>query len=318
MLHEIDLARADLNLFVVFEAVMAERNVARAAERLRLSPSAVSHGLGRLRLLLNDPVFLKTPKGVAPTERALALAEPIAGILAQARQVMASADPFDPARSRRRFTLAAPDAVAAFIVPPLLARVGREAPHIDLSIIGALPDDALKHLDERRADIAIQPFVETPARFATAGLYVEQFAIAVRKGHPLAKRFSLEKYCAQGHILVSTTGASFGNVDALLSELGMKRRVALSAPNFLLALAIVAATDLVAAIPSRLLALHAGRYEVDVIEPPTPWGRAELRAVLPRAALIDEGVAWLFQLLQEVAAESDASQKKKAKRRRDG
>src|SRR6476659_1149217 len=103
MMNQIDLARVDLNLFVVFEAVLETRHVGRAAERLRLSPSAVSHGLGRLRRLLNDPLFLRTPKGVVPTARALELATPIAEVLAGARRVISSAEPFEPARSTRRF-----------------------------------------------------------------------------------------------------------------------------------------------------------------------------------------------------------------------
>jgi DNA-binding transcriptional LysR family regulator len=102
MLNEIDLSRADLNLLVLFEAVLEERHVGRTADRLNLSPSAVSHGLGRLRRLLNDPLFLRTPKGVVPTARAIDLAEPIADILARVRSVVSTSEPFDPATSCRR------------------------------------------------------------------------------------------------------------------------------------------------------------------------------------------------------------------------
>src|SRR3954447_5327487 len=109
MLNKIDLSRADLNLLVLFEVVLAERNVGRAAQRLNLTPSAVSHGLGRLRRLLNDPLFLRTPKGVVPTARAMALAGPVADLLARARNVLASAAPFDAATSTRRFVIGAPD-----------------------------------------------------------------------------------------------------------------------------------------------------------------------------------------------------------------
>lgn len=298
MVHEIDLSRTDLNLLVLFEAVLAERHVARAAERLNLSPSAVSHGLGRLRRLLNDPLFLRTPKGVAPTARALALAEPIGELLARTRAVVASATPFEPGRSRRRFTLAMPDAVATVILPPLLARLAREAPGIDLGVVGTMLDDALADLDARRADIAVQPLGEVPARFFSQALYVEQFSIAVRRGHPLSEAFTLDAYCAHAHVLVSATGDAFGLVDAVLGEAGMKRRVALSVPSFMLALAVVAETDLVAAIPTRLLAAHAARFALDAIEPPTPWGRAALRAIVPRVALMDEGIAWLYRGLR--------------------
>src|ERR687897_1064804 len=99
MLNDIDLSRTDLNLLVVFEVVLEERHVGRAADRLNLTPSAVSHGLRRLRKLLNDPLFLRTPKGVVPTARATELADPIAEILARIRNVVGTAEPFDPANS---------------------------------------------------------------------------------------------------------------------------------------------------------------------------------------------------------------------------
>ena len=120
MLNQIDLSRIDLNLLVLFEAVFQERHVGRSAERLHLSPSAVSHGLGRLRTLLGDPLFLKTPKGVVPTERALQLATPVAEILAHVRGIVSSATPFDPHHSTRRFVIGAPDGISAVILPPLL------------------------------------------------------------------------------------------------------------------------------------------------------------------------------------------------------
>jgi DNA-binding transcriptional LysR family regulator len=311
MLNETDLSRIDLNLLVVFEAVLAERHVRRAAARLNLSPSAVSHGLGRLRRLLNDPVFLKTPKGVVPTERALALADPIADILARTRHVLASAAPFDAARSRRRFTLAAPDAVAAAILPPLLVRLEEDAPGVDLVVRGALLERAFADLDERRADIAIQPLQEAPARFVCEPLYREHFAIAVRQGHPLAKAFTLKRYCSYRHVLVSSTGEADGFVDRALEKQGLSRRVALIAPNFMLALAIVAETDHVSAFPSNLLAAHAARFGLHIIQPPEPWGEGELRAIMPKAALADAGSNWLFQLLLAVARPPASKQRRR-------
>jgi DNA-binding transcriptional LysR family regulator len=120
VLKEINLARADLNLLVLFQAVLEARHVGRAAERLHLTPSAVSHGLARLRRLLNDPLFLRMPKGVVPTARAMELAEPVADVLARARRVISIAEPFDPASSKRRFTLGAPDGILAVVLQPLL------------------------------------------------------------------------------------------------------------------------------------------------------------------------------------------------------
>src|SRR5687768_14615725 len=139
MLNKIDLSRVDLNLLVLFEIVLEERNVGRAAERLSLSPSAVSHGLGRLRRLLNDPLFLRTPKGVVPTERAMELAERVTDILARARSIISTAEPFDPATSTRRFTIGAPDGVSAVFLSPLLAELCQRGPGIGISVRQVLP-----------------------------------------------------------------------------------------------------------------------------------------------------------------------------------
>src|SRR3954471_20896742 len=139
MLNQINLSRTDLNLLVLFEAVLEERNVGRAAERLNLTASAVSHGLARLRRQMNDPLFLRTPKGVVPTDRASDLAVPIAEVLSLTRKILSSAAPFHAASSTRRFTIGAPDGVSATFLPRLYARLARLAPGIDLSLRHLMP-----------------------------------------------------------------------------------------------------------------------------------------------------------------------------------
>ena len=140
MLKTAHLSRIDLNLLVLFHVVHEESHVGRAAERLSLTTSAVSHGLGRLRRLLNDPLFLRTPKGVVPSARADELAGPIADIIARAGAVIASAEPFDAARSRRRFTIGAPDAISSVLLTPLLEALARQGPGIDVGIVQLLPE----------------------------------------------------------------------------------------------------------------------------------------------------------------------------------
>src|SRR5215471_3236994 len=139
MLNKIELSRIDLYLLVLFHAVLEERHVTRAASRLNLTPSAVSHGLGRLRHLLNDPLFLRTPKGVVPTARSVELGDRVAEILASVGSVISSAAPFDPATSRRRFVIGAPDAVMASVMAPLLECFGTTAPDIDIGLIHVMP-----------------------------------------------------------------------------------------------------------------------------------------------------------------------------------
>jgi DNA-binding transcriptional LysR family regulator len=301
MLQEIDLSQIDLNLLVLFDVTMRERHVGRTAARLHLSPSAVSHGLARLRRMLHDPLFLKHPKGVVPTDRAGDLAAPIADILERIRGVVANAEGFDAERSTRRFTIGAPDAVFAVVLPSLLKMLAKLGPHIDLSMRTILPQSALAELDARQADLVIQPLVELPARFQAARLYEEEFAIAIRTGHPLGSRLTLERYCAAQHVLVSMTGDPHGNVDVLLKKLGRVRRVAATVPNFLFALAVVAETDLIAAVP-RHAATYAERFGVVLANPPAPLApltRSAIQVIATRAAMADPGVSWLFGVLIE-------------------
>lgn len=313
MLNEIDLSRTDLNLLVLFEAVMAERHVGRTAARLRLTPSAVSHGLGRLRRLLGDPLFLRTPKGVVPTQRAADLAAPIADVLARVRSVIAASGPFDPATSRRRFTIGAPDGVSAVVLPPLLLGLTAKAPGIDIGLRQLLPLQgetsparawlsAFAELEAQAMDIAILPSEDIPARFHRQLLYEEDFVIALRAGHPFARTSgnpatSLDRYCALRHLVVSETSDAHGFADRVLAEQGRTRRVALTVPNFMFALGVLADTDLVSLLPRRFVLSHAHRFGVVAREAPLPLGRFRVNAVASKAALMDEGLAWLFALL---------------------
>ncbi|RYZ02711.1 MAG: LysR family transcriptional regulator [Myxococcales bacterium] len=303
MLKQLDLAGVDLNLLVVFEAVQRERHVGRAAKSLHLSPSAISHGLARLRRLLHDPLFLKQPKGVVPTQRAIELTGPIEDVLQRVRGVLANAEGFDAGRSTRRFTLGAPDAVFTSLLPPLVAALAEQGPHIDLNVQNILPQQALAALDARHADLVIEPLDEFPPRFHATRLYEEEFAIAMRVGHPLRSRLTLARYCACSHVLVSEAGDPHGNVDMALEKLGLRRRVAATVPHFLLALALVAETDLVAAVP-RFAAPQARRLGVELVQPPAPLApltRSSLSVVTTRAAMADAGVAWLFRLVAACA-----------------
>lgn len=308
MLNQTDLSRTDLNLLVLFETVLRERHVGRAAGRLNLSASAVSHGLGRLRRLLNDPLFLRTPRGVVPTARAVELAGPIGTVLAGARSVIATAEPFDPTTSRRHFTIGAPDGVSAVLLPSLLAALGRNAPRIDIRVRQLLPpasgrssalawEPVLAELEAGAMDVAVGPFETVPARFDALTLREEDFVVVTRAGHPFALTPGLERYCAAGHVVVSLTGDAHGFVDEVLAGMGLTRRVALTVPSFFMALALVVDTDLVTAVPRAFAAVYGPRSGIVVSEAPLPLPRFRISAVTPKAALLDAGVAWLRDTL---------------------
>lgn len=310
MLNEIDLSRVDLNLLVLFEAVHEERHVGKAAERLSLTASAVSHGLGRLRQLLNDPLFLRTPRGVSPTARASELAAPITDALARVRSVISTAAPFEPATSTRRFSIGAPDAVSAVILPPLLGALRNAAPGVAISIrqILAIQGEsgsrehawrsAFVELDAREVDIAIIPTDDVPERFFKQGLYDEDFVVAMRAGHPFAKDPTLENYCDAQHLVVSTTGDPYGFVDRALAQESRARRTTLTVPNFMFALAVLAETDLLCALPRGFAERHARIFGGVTLEAPLPLEKFRLNAVAPKPAMMDAGLAWLFSLLE--------------------
>lgn len=315
MLNQIDLSRVDLNLLVLFEAVFEQRHVGRAAERLHLSASAVSHGIGRLRRALHDPVFLKHPKGVAPSARATELAPAVAEVLARVRAIVGVALPFDSGTSTRRFAIGAPDAIATVVLPPVLAAVRREAPGVVVNVVEVEPSATLAALDARTVDIACYPLEDLPARFEARELYEEDFVIAVRARHPLGKQPSLDRYAAAQHVLVSPTGATRGFMDGVLAEHGLSRKVALTVPSFLWALHVIADGELVGTLPRTLVRLHGARFGVVALEPPLALGATRVRAVATRAAMGDAGIAWLMDLIRREAPARAAPRRRSARRR---
>jgi DNA-binding transcriptional LysR family regulator len=309
MLNAAQLLRIDLGLLVLFDTVLKEGHVARAAAKLNLTPSAVSHGLNRLRQLMQDPLFLRTPKGVRPTERALALAAPIADVLVRIDAVVSASGPFDPATAERRFSIGAPDAISMVFMTPLLELLAREAPGIDLRILQLMPQhpgkptsaawhSTLAELEVQRLDLVVLPIGPVPPRFVERLVLEEDFVVAMRRGHPLGRTPTLDSYLAARHLLVSAIGDAHGVVDERLAERGVSRRVALTVPNFMMALAQLADTDLVATLPRHLVMRHAIRFGLDMAPIPFPWKTDAVRVVASRATMADTAVAWMFGAIE--------------------
>lgn len=299
MLNEIDLSRVDLNLLTLFEVVMEERHVGRSAARLNLSPSAISHALGRLRRLFNEPLFVRHPKGLNPTQRAMELTAPIAEILGQARRLVGEAAPFDPQRSTRRFIIGTVDAIATDLLPTLLSLLQRDRSSVSVAVRQIFPQETVDALDAGGIDLAVMPPMGWPARFALRHLYDESFVIAARSGHPLVARLTLEDYAAAAHLLVSSEGASRGFVDDVLEARGLRRTIRLSVPNFLLGLAILGETDLVAAMPRRLVKRYGQSFGVVAIDPPIALRADPIELLCPSAALNDPAMTWIITKIGE-------------------
>lgn len=252
-----NIGALDLNLLVVLEALLAERNVTRASRRLGLSQPATSHALGRLRDLFDDPLLLRTPRGMQPTARAEELAPLVHDALAAVRRTLDSSAPFDPAATERTFNVLTADQSAFVLLPALLAELGRAAPRAAVAVRPVAVADAEARLADGSLDLAIGLLSERPGLHRQR-LFHERFVCVARKGSPAARgRLTLDRYCSLSHLLVTPSGQPGGIVDTRLGELGRKRHVALFVSTFLVAPHVIASTDLVWTAPLRIAETYA-------------------------------------------------------------
>jgi DNA-binding transcriptional LysR family regulator len=261
------LRRLDLNLLVTLDALLAEHHVTRAAERLHLSQPTVSVQLARLRDIFGDPLLLPGSRGMRPTARADELREPLRQALESLAQAVAPSSPFDPAQASQTWRVAASDYGASTIVLPALAGLRQEAPGTRLAVLGLSPQTLARQAEQGEVDMAFHICEEAPPGLRRRSVFTERYVLAGRAGHPrLKRRPTLAQFCRLAHVIVSPVGGGFhGVTDTALAERGMARNVALSVPHFLFLASVLASTDLVAMVPSRLV---RDDKTLQVVEPP--------------------------------------------------
>lgn len=255
----------DLNLLVVFDAVLRTRSVSRAASRLNMSQPAVSHALGRLRETLRDDLFIRTPDGMAPTPFADSLAGPVRESLDGLRVALEGGAEFSPASGERRFVIALNNHATLVLAAPLAAAAMAQAPGVTLELRPSGTLDVAERLDRGDLDLAIGSLPAPAERFRDQLLFEDQFVAVLRHGHPKAANgtgMTIDTLSELPHLILSSTGDGTEFVDASLAEVGLERRVALRAP-LLAAAAILAQSDMVAVIAAgsarafaRLTPLH--------------------------------------------------------------
>jgi len=261
------LRRIDLNLLVTLDALLAQHNVTRAAERLHLSQPTVSVQLARLREVFSDPLLLPGPRGMRPTARADELREPLSQALELLEKAVAPSSPFSPALASQTWRVAASDYSESTILLPALAGLRSAAPGTQLAILGLPPPTLARQAEQGGIDLAFHISEEAPPGLRRRSMFTERYVLAGRAGHPrLKRRPTLAQFCKLDHVIVSPVGGGFhGVTDTALAELGMARRVALSVPHFLFLGSVLASTDLVAMVPSRLV---RDNKVLQVVEPP--------------------------------------------------
>lgn len=248
------LRQLDLNLLKAFDALMDERNVTRAAERLAVTQPAVSATLNRLRDALGDPLFVRTQRGITPTDRALALAEPVKRILAEIEAVL-QPQMFEPATAQFTVTLSATDYALRAVVMPLVAALRPLAPQVRVAVIQAQGPELLERMERGELDMALITPQMAPPDVHVRPLFDERYVCVLREGHPAGDQpLSLDAFCDLDHGIVSLNGGGFsGPTDDALARLGRQRQVRVSVPSFGMLLDLVRSTDLVALVPERLL-----------------------------------------------------------------
>lgn len=305
-----NFASLDLNLLRVFDAMMAELSTVRAGERIGLSQPAVSSALSRLRSILGDELFVRDGNRMMPTPRALELREPVRRALADLEEAFAAAAAFDPSTSSRSFMLIGSDYFSTLLMPPLAARVTKQAPHATLQMIDHPSAEAFGILSDGRADIVIDRALETPEWIGSRKLLRSWLVCIARQGHPfLADRgiqpgeaIPADAFCAIPQVLRSADGSKTGTIDPALAGMGLSRRVMLTVPHFQAVALAVAASDLLGSIPVHFARLVADRLGLDVFMPPMEPPMMDVTMYWHRRFDRDAGNAWLRDQITAVLA----------------
>jgi DNA-binding transcriptional LysR family regulator len=295
----VNLGAVDLKLLVVFDAVMAERNVSRAGARIGMSQSATSNALNRLRELLADQLFIRTGSGMQPTPFALRLTTPIR----QALQLFQSAlEPslFDPASSTWTYRLAISDHASIVMLPPLAEHLSRVAPGVRLVLRPKVNAEIVEQLDANEIDFAIGVIPTMQRRFSRAALFRDSYDCLLRRQHPLARRrLKVADFAAAEFLAVRPRHEGSSEVDRILASHGVKRTVAITVDQFLAAPPVIAHTDLIAFM-LRGVMRHLDLSQLHVAPAPVPLD-VQVVAVWNRALTKQPAHAWMRNQLIEVS-----------------
>lgn len=258
----------DLRLLTIFDEIYKTKSVTRAGQNLDLPQTSVSLALGRLRQQFNDPLFVRTSKGMEPTPHARELVKP----LRQALQILQAATRqqvvFDPARSERKFRISMTDFSHLEFLPSLINRVNELAPSVQIEILRITPDTA-SLLESGDSDLAVGFMPELEAGFFQQNLFQQNFACVVRKAHPrIGARMTEGLYKRESHVVVTAAGTGQELVEKTLARRGIQRNIALTLPTLPGLGNLLANTDLVATVPVRVAQTLVRIAQVKMLAPP--------------------------------------------------
>ena len=315
---DVNFRMLDLNLLRVFDEVMAERNLTRAARNLSITQPAVSNALRRLREVLGDELVRRSGAGVEPTPRALALWPTVRDALRQLQHTLAPGE-FDAGTADTTFLLAMADATAAELIPGLVQIAEKEAPAISMRVLPLTTRDPRRMLEQEEVDMAVGYFPAVIASLAARGqsgvgvafetqrLYLGQYVCVMRRDHPLAKSpLTLDDYCAARHLLVSFSGRPYGFIDQTLGALGRERRIVVTVNQFFTAGRVVANSDLLTVLPRHFVTVTGIDDQLVLRDLPFDQPPVHVDAIWHRRAQHGHAHEWLRTALLRSAASAFA------------
>jgi DNA-binding transcriptional LysR family regulator len=269
MKSAINLRSIDLNLLVFFDALMSERHVTRAANKVAISQSAMSNALSRLRHVFKDELFIRTSKGMEPTTRAIELGQSIGQILQQTSRLMFSDTNFDPLKSSRSYLIRMSDLIGSLVLRNLINNLEHAAPNISLDILHISPEKTVDLLESDQLDIALSTDLKHNSSIKSKKLISDRMVCILNKNHPLARdKLTLKRFLDCQHLRVSMSPTDIRFVDNVLANKGYSRKVTLNVPHWLLVPNILKKTNLIGVISERLASSFT---DDDLILRPLPF-----------------------------------------------
>jgi DNA-binding transcriptional LysR family regulator len=305
----VNLSHLDLNLLVHLDALLRERSVTRAAGRVGIGQSAMSHNLARLRDLFGDELLTRGPDGLRLTPRAVMLVEPVRATLSQIQTIVSRDDAFDPATAERTFRFGLPDSMEILVLPALLARLREVAPGVHLRLYNIDSSRLLDDLDADELDLAIgyDVFPQGQIHHKRRLLFNESYLCMFNKEITgiTDAQISLEDYVRLPHVLTSLRPGRTvrGVVDDALEKLGLRRTVVLTTPRFLTVPALVARAPVVVTMHARLARLFATELKLSLSQPPVDLQDVAVSLLWHASYDHDPSHAWLRQILVELVSE---------------
>jgi DNA-binding transcriptional LysR family regulator len=299
-----ELRELDLNLLLVFQEVFRERRIAAAARRLRVTQSAVSNALARLRRAVGDELFVRTAAGMQPTPYAEGMAEPVAAALAHLEQALAPRRAFDPRATRRRFTIAMTDVGEVYFMPRLVELCGAAAPGVEIASVRSGGAELRGEMEAGRIDLAIGAFDDAPGALYQRRLFRQEYVTMLRAGHPLAEGpLTMKRFAQARHLVVAALESPYDRINTALQKAGILASSSFSVPHFAAAPYIVGTTDLVVTVPRKLAERAAAPFGLVYVKSPLRLPALQTKMFWHRRYNQDDGNRWLRALVADAFGE---------------